>query len=1449
MTLILGLILTGLGTFAVASAPASAAATTVAPALAQDLCATTKGRPAGALRVTTTGRCTARERLVRLSVATPTTVCLTRSKSVYLIARTGFTAKTCATGKVRIKRATVRKAALRGTKVAVPSRTTVLVCTTGAKTRWTATAAGCRGRLSRLADLAPIGLRLSGTTVVDGAPAGTVIGTLTATDPNRGDRLSYRLVPGAGGQENAAVRVQGNRIVLATALDAASLPALRIRFQAVDLLGLSTTATASIAVRRVPTVSLALSPATVAEGSGVGTVIGTVTAAPAGARFADLRLVSGPGDTDNAAVSAVGSHLELATVPDYETQASYDVRVAVTDHYGSTVEQALTITVGDVNEAPHDLSLSPAAIDEGRPAGSTVGTLSAIDPDAGDHLTYAVTTPAGTAGATAFTTQGDLLITTQELLFTQAPVGGYQVTVTTTDSGGLHQTATFTVTVNDVLLSPTDLALSPTTVSERRPAGERVGDLSATDGDSDPLTYTLVSGEGSTDNALFTIVGTELRTAVTLQHADGDRSVRIRVSDGTSAAPQERAFTITVSEYNLAPSAPTLTPASVAEHQPVGTVVGTLAATDPDGDPVTYAISGPDAADFTLSGTQLLTATRFDVETTPTRTLTVTASDDHGHATSATLTVTVTNVNEAPTDLALSHASIAENLGNATIGTLSASDPDAGDTFTYAVTPSTFKVVGAELRTADGAGFDFETTPTVTATVTVTDAGGLTFQKTFTITVTNVNEAPTAVADSYTGVLGNTTARAGGTAGTTPETVLSGSLPLANDTDPEHDTLSVVPVTRATARGGSITIAADGSFRYTPPLGVRNVVDTVTYTITDGEFPVTGTISLTIADRLVWYVDPSLSTAGNGASTAPLTSLSATTLGAAGDDLFVKTGLSRTSLTLLASQRLYGAGSGLTFNGATLVAPTTATTLTLTGSAGGLTLGEGSTVSGLVVKATGTGTAVTSTVNTATIDASASIVGGTGTTLSVTGGTGAVSITGPITAGTGNPAVTIASRTGTTTLGAITSAGTSGGVRLTSAGAVTLTGPLTLTTGANPALSATSTPLSDLSSTAHQLSTTTGTALTLNGVALASDLTLSKVSSNGATNGLLINATTGTGRVRVISPAATPSTIQNSTGAGIAVTSARGPVLSYVSVTGGTDGITLASPIDATVADHLTVSNVVNDGLALTGTGVPALTVTSSTFMNNGGDALQVSAQGTASGRVTLTGNTVTGAASGTSQGVVLAASNGYAGTLQVDVTGNTVTGSAGSAVVVSGTGLAGGGRIEGYVRTNQIGSTTTGSCSTTGNGLEVSNDAGVGPVVVALTGNTIRNCAQRGIALLAGDGASSVQATVSGNTVSALSSTTSGYALEGDFGLVAGDLQASCLDASGNTLTSGGTLAGLHLRNRYGSVSLPGYTGASTSTTAVQTYLAGRNVSTTALAETQSGASFLAGACTGPSF
>jgi gliding motility-associated-like protein len=167
---------------------------------------------------------------------------------------------------------------------------------------------------------------------------------------------------------------------------------------------------------------------------------------------------------------------------------------------------------------------------------------------------------------------------------------------------------------------------------------------------------------------------------------------------------------------------------------------------------VTWSLNGgEDAAKFTINSTtgavSFSSALNFenpiDGSTSGNNTyiVVIKATDVFGLTTSQTLTVSVTNVNEAPTNIASSQTAIYEaNANGAAVSNLSSTDPDAGDTFTYTLVSgagstdnASFSISGNQLKA--NTVFVFNTKSTYSIRLRTTDAGGLTFEKVFTITV------------------------------------------------------------------------------------------------------------------------------------------------------------------------------------------------------------------------------------------------------------------------------------------------------------------------------------------------------------------------------------------------------------------------------------------------------------------------------------------------------------------------------------------------------------------------------------------------------------------------------------------------------------------------------------------------------------------------------------------
>jgi len=118
----------------------------------------------------------------------------------------------------------------------------------------------------------------------------------------------------------------------------------------------------------------------------------------------------------------------------------------------------------------------------------------------------------------------------------------------------------------------------------------------------------------------------------------------------------------------------------------------------------------------------------------------------------------VIDTNAAPTGISVSGGSVEENAAAGTcVATLSAIDPDSGDSHSFALTGGAtdiFELVGSEIRVKAGAVLDFETRSSYGLSIRVTDQAGLCCTQNLTINLVNVVETGTAGNDTLTGGAG-----------------------------------------------------------------------------------------------------------------------------------------------------------------------------------------------------------------------------------------------------------------------------------------------------------------------------------------------------------------------------------------------------------------------------------------------------------------------------------------------------------------------------------------------------------------------------------------------------------------------------------------------------------------------------------------------------------------------
>ena len=209
--------------------------------------------------------------------------------------------------------------------------------------------------------------------------------------------------------------------------------------------------------------------------------------------------------------------------------------------------------------------------------------------------------------------------------------------------------------------------------------------------------------------------------------------------DGRIYEAEVKSWSATVTELTGACTQPPTFDAGsysfeVSEDAAAGTQVGTVSATDPDeGDTVTYSItSGNEAGQFAVDGSTgvITVAGSLDYETASSYTLTVEASDGKGGTDTVPVAIALIEVvvdAKAPVFGAGAYAfSVIEGASvGSTVGAVSATDPNEGDTVTYSIAAGNdagkFGLDAGTGRITLTGTLDYQTTASYTLTVEASD--------------------------------------------------------------------------------------------------------------------------------------------------------------------------------------------------------------------------------------------------------------------------------------------------------------------------------------------------------------------------------------------------------------------------------------------------------------------------------------------------------------------------------------------------------------------------------------------------------------------------------------------------------------------------------------------------------------------------------------------------------
>ncbi|NKQ35836.1 MAG: tandem-95 repeat protein [Chloroflexi bacterium] len=535
-------------------------------------------------------------------------------------------------------------------------------------------------------------------------------------------------------------------------------------------------------------------------------------------------------DVSNGALTLNGDG-SFSYAPNADYNGTDSFRYAASDGY-LTATATVTITVVPVNDAPTAVDDNGGSTDEDTPF--TTGSVLPNDSDPeNDLLSVSGLDTTGTLGSV--TDNGDGT-------FGYDPNGRFDYLAageTATDSfgytvsdGSLTDTAVVTITITGVNDAPA--AVDDSAATDEATAVT----ISILDNDSDPDTSDALSVSG--------VITTGTQGAVTLAGggvqydpngafdylgagATATDVFSYTVSDGNGGA-DTAVVTVTITGLNDAPAAGDDT-AAADEDNPV-TITNAL---DNDNDPNGDSLS---VTGVITAGTQGAVTDNGDgtfgydpngqfeylaAGATATDVFSYTVSD--GSLTdTAVITVTVSGVNDAPA-AADDTAGTDEDTPRVIAARGNDTDVD-GDTLTITA-------VGSPVNGAAATDGDMITyTPalnfngTDVFTYTVSDGNGGLATAGVTVTVGAVNDVSAAVADNLA----------------TDEDTAVLLDALANDSDPENDTLTITAVS---GPANGTAVIEGNQIRYTPNANY-NGADSFTYTVSDGELMATAAVNVTV---------------------------------------------------------------------------------------------------------------------------------------------------------------------------------------------------------------------------------------------------------------------------------------------------------------------------------------------------------------------------------------------------------------------------------------------------------------------------------------------------------------------------------------------------------------------------------------------------------------------------
>ena len=310
----------------------------------------------------------------------------------------------------------------------------------------------CNFGVGLVTNYPPTDIYLTNNSINENSSINTIIGTLSTTSIDSSDTYTYSIVAGSSN-----FNISGTSLRSSQSFNYEAATSHSVTIRVTDSVGQYFDKAFTINVNNVNETpyGINLNNNSQQENTATDTTIGTFTSldVDSGDTFTySLHDTGSYPDNSNFTLSSSGV-LKNSTVFNYEAKTSYTIRVRTTDAGGLTYDATFTINVTNQNETPTNISLSSSSISENVPTGTTIGTLSATDPDSGDTFTYSLYDNITYPDNSAFFIDGTTL--KSSTIFNHEAKSSYSIRIRATDAGGLTYNKTLTITITNVTITVT----------------------------------------------------------------------------------------------------------------------------------------------------------------------------------------------------------------------------------------------------------------------------------------------------------------------------------------------------------------------------------------------------------------------------------------------------------------------------------------------------------------------------------------------------------------------------------------------------------------------------------------------------------------------------------------------------------------------------------------------------------------------------------------------------------------------------------------------------------------------------------------------------------------------------------------------------------------------------------------------------------------------------------